>query len=74
MSENMDRPDNRYVAELPSGIIKNPRMCVAGVDLFVNDVVWEDKGTVYPMFDESREMYGVVAARMSKGKTGLIAT
>ena len=54
------RTDQRYVAELPSGIVKNPQLHIAGTDLWPNDVVWLDGDTVYPMYDESHDMYGVV--------------
>ena len=67
------RKDNRYVAELQSGIIKKPKLKIAGDDLSVNDVVWLDGETVRPMFDESVEMYGVVAANALKGGWVLVA-
>jgi hypothetical protein len=59
---------------MPSGLVKNPQMSIAGVDLWVNDVVWLDNNIVYPMFDESHKMHGVVLARGIKGKNVLIAT
>ncbi len=67
------RTDNRWVAELPGGIIKNPQLKTASVDLDVNDVVYCDEDTVYPMYDDSHEMYGVVASRGVAGKPVLIA-
>ena len=72
----MDRPDERWVAELPSGIIKNPKFCVAGDDLWPNDVVWLSEDTVYPMYDDTNEMYGVIAGKniRKKGQTVLLAT
>ena len=68
------RNDNRYVAELPSGIIKHPAICVAGTDLRVNDVVYFERGVVFPLFDDSHDMYGVVATKGVKDKPILIAT
>jgi hypothetical protein len=67
------RNDCRYVVELPSGIIKNPKLYIAGDDFQVNDVVRLDGDTVYPMFNESQAMCGVVAARGIKGGRVLIA-
>ena len=70
----MNRPDDqRHVAELPSGIIKNPQTKLAGADLFVNDVVYLKENTVYPMYDNSEKMYGVVAANGVPGRLVLIA-
>lgn len=71
MSKRID--DNRWVAELPSGIIKNPQLKTAGVDLWVNDVVHLVDSTVYPVYDRSVEIYGFVAARGIKGKQVLVA-
>lgn len=71
----MERPDDkRYVAELPSGLIKNPGVEVSGVDLFVNDVVFKEKGIVYPMYGEGKIMYGVCASNGVKGGYVLVAT
>ncbi len=70
----MKRPDDRYVAELPSGLIKNPKLHNAGEDFWVNDVVWLDDNIVRPLYDESHEMYGVVAAGGVKGGKVMVAT
>uniref|UniRef100_A0A6H1ZNQ0 Uncharacterized protein n=1 Tax=viral metagenome TaxID=1070528 RepID=A0A6H1ZNQ0_9ZZZZ len=67
------RKDNRYVAELPSGYIKNPQLPLAGDDFCVNDVVYIVDNTVYPMFNDEKPMYGIVAARGVKGKPVLVA-
>lgn len=67
------RKDNRYVVELQSGILKNPQLKTAGDDFSVNDVVWLDGETVRPMFDESVDMFGVVAANAVKGGKVLVA-
>ena len=66
------RIDGRWVVELPSGIIKYPKICRAGTDLKTNDVVWGD-GVVYPMYDNAHDMLGVVAANGFKGGLVLIA-
>lgn len=70
----MKRPDSRYVVELPSGILKNPQLHMAGVDFMVNDVVILNGETVMPMYSEDQEMYGICAARGIKGNKVLIAT
>ena len=71
----MGRPkDKRYVAELPSGIIKKPVLRVAACDLWVNDVVYIKDEQVYPMYDESQEMYGVVAANQVAGRRVVVAS
>lgn len=69
------RKDNRYVVELPSGVIKNPQLHIAGDDFDVNDVVWLDKtnNVVMPMYDNTHDVYGIVAAIGKKGKNVLIA-
>lgn len=71
----MNRPDDgRYVAEVPSGIVKSPRLVCASVDLWVNDVIYLDDDLAYPMYDESHEMGGVVISRGAAGGRVLIAT
>lgn len=67
------RTDSRYVAELPSGIIKNPQIYIAGVDLQINDVVYLVGDIVYPMYDNTHNVCGVVAARGIKGRPVLVA-
>ena len=67
------RHDNRYVAELPSGFIKNPKLHIAGDDFGVNDVVYLDGDTVFPMCDGSKDVYGVIAAKGVKGSPVLVA-
>ena len=57
------RKDNRYVVELPSGLIKNPQLHIAGDGFDVNDVVWLDSDTVRPVYDNAKEIYGVIAAK-----------
>ena len=68
--------DSRYRTQVPSGIVKNPKLHTAGVDLWPDDVVWLDADTIYPMYDDSHEMYGVVLGRAVKpaGATTLVAT
>ncbi len=65
--------DNRWVAELPTGRIKYPRMPIAGEDLFVNDVVHSVGDAVYPVYDDSHVVYGIVAANGIKGQNVLVA-
>lgn len=60
--------------ELPSGSLMRPKMHIAGVDLWVNDVVWLDGDSVYPMCDDTHDMYGVVAANGILGGMVLVAT
>ena len=67
------RTDSRYVSELPSGIIKNPLLPIAGADLFVNDVVYLDWDMVFPAYDNTRNFFGVVAAKGIKGQPVLVA-
>jgi len=67
------RKDNRYVIELLSGILKNPQLHIAGDDFDVNDVVWLDGDTVMPVYDRTKEIYGVIAAKGIKGKPVLVA-
>ena len=67
------RPDRRYVAELPSGFIRNPKLHIAGDDFQVNDVVYLDEDTVFPMYDENEKLYGVIAAKGVKGMPVLVA-
>ena len=69
----MPRKDDRWYAELPSGIIKNPKLHIAGDDFDVNDVVYLEGDTVYPMYDDSHELYGIIACRGVKGKEVLVA-
>ena len=68
------RSDDRFVVELPSGIAKNPMLKTAGDYFSVNDVVYIDGDTVYPMFDETKKLYGVCISKGIKGKKVLIAT
>jgi hypothetical protein len=70
----MERRDGRYFVELPSGLVRDPRLLVAGDDFQVNDVVRLDGDTVYPMLDDSREFFGVVLANAYKGGRVLVAT
>lgn len=67
------RADNRYVSELPSGIIKNPVLKLAGDDLSVNDVVVLSNDVAMPMYSENQTMYGVVAVKVKKGDMVLLA-
>lgn len=67
--------DGRYGCELPSGIIISPKLKIASVDLSVNDVVWlNDDDEVSPIYDDSKKVYGIVAAKGIKGRKVLIAT
>ncbi len=63
-----DRPDERYRVNLPSGIVLNPQLHMAGADLWPNDVVWLDNGALYPMYDDAHEMYGIVLGKEIKPK------
>jgi hypothetical protein len=71
------RPDdNRYIAELPTGIIKKPKLRTAGVDLYTNDAVYISGGKVYPPYcakDVVHILYGVIATDSLKGKPVLVA-
>lgn len=69
------RPDdNRYIAELPAGIIKNPKLMTAGVDLYVNDVVYTSGGIVYPVYGHTcKPIDGIIAANGIKGHPVLVA-
>ena len=67
------RKDKRYVSELPSGILKNPQIHIAGDDFNVNDVVWLDGDTVMPMYNQTQSIYGIIAAIGVKGKPVLVA-
>ena len=67
------RPDRRYVVELPSGFIRNPKLHIAGDDFQVNDVVYLAGDTVFPVYDGSKDVYGVIAAKGVKGSPVLVA-
>ncbi len=66
--------DKRYKVELPSGIIKRPKLEAATCDLSVNDVVVMTPDGVAPMYSEDQQMYGVCAASGKKGGKVLVAT
>lgn len=70
----MVREDDRWVSELPSGIIKNPVLLLAACEFSVNDVVWNDNGVCYPVYDGSRDIFGIVASPQKAGRRVLIAT
>ena len=71
--KNKIRKDKRFVAQLPCGIIKNPKLVLAGDDFQVNDVVTLVDGKLMPMFSEEQELYGAIAASAKKGRLALVA-
>ena len=70
----MERKDSGWFVELPSGIIKNPVMKEAAIDLNVNDCVYLKGDKVYPMFSGANKLYGIVAVNAAEGKLVLVAS
>lgn len=73
IGKNRKRKDKRFVVQLPGGIIKNPKIILAGDDFQVNDVVILEDGKLMPMFSEDQELFGIVAAIGKKGYPCLVA-